>query len=67
MLCLSRKSEQSIMIGDDVEVKILEVRGQSVRLGIMAPSDTTVHRREVWLEIQKEKEGERSADTDQAD
>ena len=54
MLVLTRKSNQSIMIGDDVEVSVLSVKGEKVRLGIQAPSDIPVHRTEVYLEIQRE-------------
>lgn len=49
MLVLSRKPNESLVIGGDVEITILEVRGRRVRLGITAPADVAVHRREVWL------------------
>lgn len=51
MLILSRRANQSIMIGSDVQVVVLEVRGDTVRLGIRAPRDVTVHREEVHREI----------------
>ncbi len=54
MLVLTRKVNQSIMIGDDIEVVVLEVRGEQVRLGIKAPRNVTVHRREIYDAIQKE-------------
>jgi len=54
MLVLTRKSKQSIMIGDDVEVTVLAVHGEKVRLGIQAPSDVPVYRNEIYLEIQRE-------------
>ncbi|MFN7017461.1 MAG: carbon storage regulator CsrA [Fimbriimonadales bacterium] len=54
MLVLTRKVNQSIMIGDDIEVIVLEVRGEQVRLGIKAPRTVTVHRREIYDAIQKE-------------
>ncbi len=54
MLVLSRGPEEGIMIGEDVEVRVLEVRGDRVRLGIVAPSEVPVHRKEVFLIIQKE-------------
>jgi len=44
------------MIGDDVEITIVDVRGDKVRLGINAPRNITVHRKEIYLAIQKEKE-----------
>ncbi|MER3401813.1 MAG: carbon storage regulator [Armatimonadota bacterium] len=54
MLVLTRKVNQSIMIGDDIEVVVLEVRGEQVRLGIKAPRSVTVHRREIYEAIQQE-------------
>ena len=54
MLVLTRKPKQSIMIGDDVEVTLLAVYGEKVRLGIQAPSEVPVHRTEIYLEIQRE-------------
>ncbi len=56
MLVLSRQKDESIMIGDNVEITIVDVRGDKVRLGISAPRDVTVHRKEIYLAIQKEKE-----------
>lgn len=55
MLVLTRKSNQSIMIGDDVEVSVLAVSGEKVRIGITAPRDVPVYRTEVYLEIQDER------------
>jgi len=55
MLVLSRQKDESIMIGDDVEVIIVDVRGDKVRLGITAPKAIPVHRREVYEAIQREK------------
>jgi carbon storage regulator len=56
MLVLSRQKDESIMIGDDVEITIVDVRGDKVRLGINAPRSVSVHRKEIYLAIQKEKE-----------
>jgi carbon storage regulator len=56
MLVLSRQKDESIMIGDDVEITIVDVRGDKVRLGINAPRNISVHRKEIYLAIQKEKE-----------
>jgi len=56
MLVLSRQKDESIIIGDDVEVIIVDVRGDKVRLGITAPKNITVHRREVYEAIQREKQ-----------
>jgi carbon storage regulator len=54
MLVLSRRANQSIMIGNEIVVTVLEVRGDHVRLGIQAPRTVTVHREEVYAEIQRE-------------
>jgi len=61
MLVLTRKSNQSIMIGDDIEVSVLAIMGEKVRIGIQAPRDVPVFRKEVYLEIQQEAAGEGSA------
>jgi carbon storage regulator len=55
MLVLTRKSNQSIMIGDDVEVSVLSVMGEKVRIGISAPQDVPVFRTEIYLEIQRQR------------
>jgi carbon storage regulator len=57
MLVLTRKSNQSIMIGDDIEVSVLAIMGEKVRIGIQAPRDIPVFRKEVYLEIQQERAG----------
>jgi carbon storage regulator len=56
MLVLSRQKDESIMIGDDVEITIVDVRGDKVRLGITAPKQIPVHRREVYEAIQRERD-----------
>jgi carbon storage regulator len=58
MLVLTRKSNQSIMIGDDVEVSVLSVMGEKVRIGISAPREIPVFRKEVYLEIQQDRAAE---------
>jgi len=63
MLVLTRKSNQSIMIGDDIEVSVLSIMGEKVRIGIQAPRDVPVFRREVYLEIQQERRGVADGDT----
>jgi carbon storage regulator len=55
MLVLTRKSNQSIMIGDDIEVSVLSVMGDKVRIGIQAPQDIPVFRTEIYLEIHRDK------------
>jgi len=65
MLVLSRQKDESIMIGDEVEITIVDVRGDKVRLGITAPKSIPVHRREIYDAIQREKaqkEGDLHAD-----
>jgi len=59
MLVLSRQKDESIMIGDDVEIIIVDVRGDKVRLGITAPKRISVHRKEVYEAIQREKGGKK--------
>ena len=56
MLVLSRQRDQSIMIGDNIEVIIVGVRGDRVRIGITAPKDVNVHRKEVFEAIRRENE-----------
>ncbi len=64
MLVLTRKSNQSIMIGDDIEVSVLSIMGEKVRIGIQAPRDVPVFRREVYLEIQQERRNLADGDGD---
>jgi carbon storage regulator len=54
MLVLTRKVNQSIVIGDGIEVVVLEVRGEQVRLGIKAPRDVAVHRKEIFEQINED-------------
>lgn len=56
MLVLSRKIDESIKIGNDVEVTIVDILGNKVRLGITAPKVIPVHRKEIYEAIQREKE-----------
>jgi len=56
VLVLTRKRNESIMLGDDVEVMLIEIRGDQVRLGITAPKELPVHRKEIYDYIQKQKE-----------
>ena len=55
MLVLTRKSNQSIMIGDEIEISVLAIMGEKVRIGISAPRSIPVFRKEVYLEIQNER------------
>ena len=64
MLILTRRIGESIIIGDNVEVSILDIRGHQVRLGIEAPKDISVHREEIYNRIQAEKESGNLTNTD---
>jgi len=61
MLVLSRQRDQSIFIGDDIEITIVDIRGDKVRIGIKAPPHVPVHRREVYEAIKREKEADARA------
>ena len=56
MLVLSRKPDEKIMIGDGIVITVVEIRGDKVRLGIEAPRDVSVHRKEVYQALRKESE-----------
>jgi len=66
LLVLTRKSNQSIMIGDDIEVSVLSIMGEKVRIGIQAPRNIPVFRKEVYLEIQQEKASGTRGEVDRA-
>jgi carbon storage regulator len=57
MLVLTRKASQSIMIGDEIEVSVLSIMGEKVRIGIEAPRSVPVFRKEVYVEIQEDRNG----------
>lgn len=57
MLVLSRHRDESILIGDDVVITIVDIRGDKVRLAFEAPRDITIHRKEVYDAIKREREG----------
>ncbi|MDO5154416.1 MAG: carbon storage regulator CsrA [Eubacteriales bacterium] len=65
MLALSRKANESIIIGNDIEITILEVKGEQVKVGIKAPKSVPVYREEVYMQI-KEANKEAASDTVQA-
>ena len=54
MLVLTRKCGQSIVVGDNVEVKVLELHGNQVKLGVEAPQEISIHRKEIYIAIQQE-------------
>jgi carbon storage regulator len=66
MLVLSRHRDESIIIGDNIVITIVDIRGDKVRLGINAPKDIPVHRQEVYDAIQREREAELKAKAEPA-
>jgi len=56
MLVLTRRRSERIFIGENIKIMVVEIRGDKVRLGIEAPDGVTIHREEVWLAIEREKE-----------
>jgi len=66
MLVLSRQRDETIMIGDDVEITVVDIRGDKVRLGITAPPHIAVHRKEIYEAIRREKQasGEKEPSVD---
>jgi len=58
VLILSRKRDETIMIGNDIEIVVVEIRGDKVRLGVNAPRELPVHRREIYDAIKRQLEGE---------
>jgi carbon storage regulator len=63
MLILTRRAGETVMIGGDVTITVLGVKGNQVRIGINAPKDVSVHREEIYERIQSEKSGENGAAT----
>lgn len=54
MLALARKKGESIVIGNDIEISILDIRGDQIKIGITAPRDVSIYRKEVYIQIQDE-------------
>ena len=67
MLILTRRVGETLVIGDEVTVTVLGVRGNQVRLGVNAPKEVAVHREEIYQRIQMEKGGEKSSQMDESD
>jgi len=64
MLVLARRLNESIMIGDDIEIVIIDIKGDQVKLGVKAPRKVTVHRKEIYQEIKQENIAAISSDFD---
>lgn len=64
MLILTRRVGETLMIGDDVTVTVLGVKGNQVRIGVNAPKEVAVHREEIYLRIKEEQEGSDSTSSD---
>jgi carbon storage regulator len=67
VLVLTRKSNQSIMIGDDIEVTVLAIMGEKVRIGIEAPRAVPVFRKEVYIEIHQDRDASEEDDPEEVD
>ncbi len=64
MLIITRRAGQKIMLGDDVTVHVMEIVGNSVRLGVEAPKSLPVYREEIWAAVKEENQASASADTE---
>ena len=62
MLILTRKVNESLLVGDDVKLTVLGIKGGQIRIGISAPRDVSVHRQEVYDRIQQEQKGQKEAE-----
>ncbi len=62
MLALTRKKGESLIVNNNVEITVLEVRGDQVKIGIKAPKDVSIYRKEIYEQIQKENEEAMNAD-----
>ena len=64
MLIITRRAGQKIMLGDDVTVHVMEIVGNSVRLGVEAPKSLPVYREEIWAAVKEENQASATADTE---
>ncbi len=64
MLIITRRAGQKIMLGDDVTVHVMEIVGNSVRIGVEAPKSLPVYREEIWAAVKEENQASASADTE---
>ena len=67
MLILTRKVGETLMIGDEIEVTILSLKGNQVRIGVNAPKDVPVHREEIYDRIKREQSGSEVGNTEESD
>jgi len=67
MLILTRRIGETLMVGDEVTITVLGVKGNQVRIGVNAPKDVAVHREEIYQRIQKEKTGDSDTDDSEND
>ncbi|ACL74487.1 carbon storage regulator CsrA [Ruminiclostridium cellulolyticum] len=67
MLVLSRKKDQSLMIGNDIELTIIDIQGDQVKIGLKAPKNVSIYRKELYLEIQEENKKAATADVVELD
>ena len=63
MLALSRKKNEAIIVNNDIEITVLDIRGDQVKIGIAAPKEVPIYRKEVYLQIQQENEQAMSSDS----
>ncbi len=64
MLIITRRAGQKIMLGDDITVHVMEIVGNSVRLGVEAPKSLPVYREEIWAAVKEENQASATADTE---